>query len=291
MLESSVDSFRTKLIAQKLDGHLDTLLAASKEVAAMHPNSRADDQIPLGRSKLGGKPDLPVNYGWPLDAREHPLSFIIQINLSEIPAFAERGRLPANGLLSVFYNLEIWGFDPKDGHGFRVVYFDCDASALRRTAPPELPAKELLFGLLKREQKVKQFRACALNFEPALVLPDFADLKLEESLADPYYELLESLGCHHRLLGYAEPIQNPMELECEMVTNGLYTGDSRSYSDVRRNEFERSSRSWHLLMQIDTEVEQSDMMWGDGGRLYIWIKEDDLAARRFEKAWMISQCY
>lgn len=32
------------------------------------------------------------------------------------------------------------------------------------------------------------------------------------------------------------------------------------------------------------------MMWGDLGRLYFWIRDDDLAARRFEKAWLILQC-
>jgi uncharacterized protein YwqG len=33
------------------------------------------------------------------------------------------------------------------------------------------------------------------------------------------------------------------------------------------------------------------MMWGDLGMLYYWIREEDLAARRFDRVWGISQCY
>lgn len=33
------------------------------------------------------------------------------------------------------------------------------------------------------------------------------------------------------------------------------------------------------------------MIWGDSGRIYFWIKEKDLKAKKFEKAWMISQCH
>jgi len=32
------------------------------------------------------------------------------------------------------------------------------------------------------------------------------------------------------------------------------------------------------------------MMWGDMGMLYFWIRAEDLAARRFERVWMILQC-
>jgi uncharacterized protein YwqG len=32
-------------------------------------------------------------------------------------------------------------------------------------------------------------------------------------------------------------------------------------------------------------------MWGDSGMLYYWIRDDDLAARRFDRAWCVMQCY
>lgn len=37
-----------------------------------------------------------------------------------------------------------------------------------------------------------------------------------------------------------------------------------------------------LLFQVDSD-EPAGMMWGDVGRLYIWIGRDDLTARRFDR--------
>jgi len=31
-------------------------------------------------------------------------------------------------------------------------------------------------------------------------------------------------------------------------------------------------------------------MWGDLGRIYYWIRDDDLAARRFDRSWLVLQC-
>jgi uncharacterized protein YwqG len=47
---------------------------------------------------------------------------------------------------------------------------------------------------------------------------------------------------------------------------------------------------WLLLLQLDSD-DPIDVMWGDGGMLYFWIRRDDLANRRFDKTWMTLQCY
>ena len=100
------------------------------------------------------------------------------------------------------------------------------------------------------------------------------------------------MGNHHRLFGYAEPIQSPaMGLECELVSNGLYCGDSRGYNDPRAKQLAQNAGDWELLLQLDSDSENTDMMWGDMGRLFFWIKKADLQKRNFENCWMISQCF
>jgi uncharacterized protein YwqG len=32
-------------------------------------------------------------------------------------------------------------------------------------------------------------------------------------------------------------------------------------------------------------------MWGDCGRIYYWIKEQDLDAEAYDRIWTILQCY
>ena len=49
---------------------------------------------------------------------------------------------------------------------------------------------------------------------------------------------------------------------------------------------------WMLLFQLDT-VEQGDfeLMFGDCGHIYFYITKEDLAARRFDRIWLVLQCY
>jgi len=93
------------------------------------------------------------------------------------------------------------------------------------------------------------------------------------------------------ILGYADAIQAPMELECALVTNGLYCGDSTGYNDLRAKSLEVEADKWMCLLQVDSEDEKTGMMWGDAGKLYFWIREDDLKNKRFDKSWFCLQCY
>ncbi len=99
----------------------------------------------------------------------------------------------------------------------------------------------------------------------------------------------------HRLLGKPEIIQNPMEKECQMVTNGIPWGTTEWFTDPemrKRGEalLESAPDEWRLLLQVDSDFD-ADMMWGDIGRLYFWIRDEDLKKRDFSRCWMILQNY
>jgi uncharacterized protein YwqG len=81
-----------------------------------------------------------------------------------------------------------------------------------------------------------------------------------------------------------------MDLECQLVSHGVYCGDESGYKSPRRAELENGKADWLLLLQLDSD-DDADMMWGDAGRLYFWINKNDLARRDFSKVWMILQCY
>lgn len=265
----------------------------------LYPTPIDENTISIGQSKIGGKPDLPININWVTEtnivASENlilvnqsqaitgkSLSFIAQINLSEVASFDKENLLPSSGILYFFYSAEqeIWGFDPKDKDKFKVIYWNGDFLELRRKEyPNDLP-------------KYSCFKACAVKIEPEFSLPSyehqiyqgFSDKELEIFWKEIYID--DNIN---KILGYADEIQNSMELECELVTNGIYCGDVLEYNDPKIKKFELNAKEWLLLLQIDSN-EENGMMWGDCGRIYFWIKRCDLLEKKFDKSWLCLQC-
>ncbi|MBP0614118.1 DUF1963 domain-containing protein [Jiella mangrovi] len=71
---------------------------------------RSDPDL-VGRSRVGGGPDLPEGAEWPRDASGFHLNFLAQIDLTDLPDLCE--DLPSSGLLSFFS-----GTDLTDGTVF-----------------------------------------------------------------------------------------------------------------------------------------------------------------------------
>jgi hypothetical protein len=86
----------------------------------------------------------------------------------------------------------------------------------------------------------------------------------------------------HRFLGHPNQVQNPMPIECELVSHGL------DWADVT-DETRQAATEWRLLLQVDTD-DALGTEWGDTGRIYFWIRESDARERNFDQAWLILQC-
>lgn len=91
------------------------------------------------------------------------------------------------------------------------------------------------------------------------------------------------------MFGHSANVQNDMQLEAQLVTNGLYCGDETGYNDPRAELLEPGADDWVLLLQLDSD-DSADLMWGDMGMLYFWIRQQDLKGHRFDRVWMSLQC-
>jgi len=137
---------------------------------------------------------------------------------------------------------------------------------------------------------------CAVEAWPELTIPDdLRDVEYGTPAYDEYRALSDELTksgglTHHHLLGHPQLIQNPMELECQLASNGIYCGGPSGYQGERAKALEAGASDWRLLLQIDTDEEGPGWMWGDVGRIYFWVKQQDLKALRFDDAWLIFQC-
>ncbi len=281
--EVTTDSVKTLLDKHNLGRYWKYFQPLLRSEIRIYTEPKAEDEIKLGQSKIGGLPDLPSNVEWFKEDNGKSLSFVAQINCSGLKKFDQYIQLPDSGIIYFFYSAEqeAWGFDIKDKDKFKVYYSASTDNLVRKKAPADL-------------EEYYIYKSCIVKYKNAVSLPSWDNdsiyNKLTEKDRDIYFDLARKNNMN-KLFGYADDIQGEMELECQLVTNGLYCGDATGYEDPRRPELEKGMKDWQLLLQVDSEEDKTGMMWGDAGRLYFWIKKQDLKNLDFDKSWLILQCY
>ena len=229
-----------------------------------------------------------------------PLSFVAQINFAEArSAGTLDADFPESGLLSVFYDLmeQPWGFNPADACALKLIFSEGDAELERRPQPPallELPDHCRLAPM------ACELHACitALPLESAQW--DSQGLALDEEQRDRFVEWWfddaqnaassggEDSGCH-RIGGWPTPVQGDMQTKCALVAAGHYCGNGDAYADEATRAVRDTATQWLLLLQIGSD-EKGGMGWGDEGQVYLWMRRDDLRARRFDRVRLVLQC-
>ena len=188
-LEAGVSAVQPGL-ALKVDG---TVLTWGGEVP---PEDRGlDDVLPVGATKLGGRPDLPPGTAWPAhEAR--PLAFLAQIRLADVAPFDDGGMLPRDGLLSFFFDFL---YDPVGSLAWAVLHAPEEAPLVRTELPEGVPDR---------------WRAPAVAVVPEAdaTLHPRAPGFLDHAEEDRYYRLYyDGFDPGHRMLGHAFLIQNTPE--------------------------------------------------------------------------------
>ena len=225
-----------------------------------------------GRSRLGGGPEM--TGPWPR-YEGRPLSLVAQLQLEEVRAAGGPDWLPAAGRLLFFYEFEhgAWGLAPEDLGSFAVRWET-------GVAAPATPPADLTEG---------QFADFPVTFTTDRSFPDAERLDIdwrnlsrkEDRALEVALEAMAPAEPVHQIGGYACAIQgDQMDVECQKINQRLHPADEAAGD---------GAADWRLLLQIDTD-EAAGMMWGDTGRIYFWIREQDARAGDFGKAWMILQC-
>ena len=250
-----------------------------------------------GASKIGGKPFLPKNFAWPYFEGEsyedgwgnRPLSFICQINIKDVKRHDKEKLLPAKGMLYFFYESasQPWGYDPKDAGCAKVFYY-ADTEGFEEIAFPDD---------LNEEFRLKE---AGLKFSAKESYPSYEEFEIYSDLDcdwGEYDEVLEGLGVDtdetekSKLLGYANLVQSEMLTECESVSRGIYCGAPEPRTPEEEASIKEHAKDWVLLCQIESfEYNGAELMFGDCGLIYFYIKKDDLKKKKFENTWLILQC-
>lgn len=250
-----------------------------------------------GCTKFGGTPLVPAGFEWPYyegedylfeEIKNRPLAFFAQFDLAEISQYDTDGLLPPSGMLSFFYDYESlrWGFDPKDKGCARVYLFEGELT--RAEFPDDLPERCRFpeMEIIAAPEKSYQ------SYEDFLVQRDPRRLLWEEYEGVQKILGIKEPNSRSKLLGWADVIQGNMTRECELTSRGYFLG--AGWDNVKpqdRQEAEQwANRDWTLLFQLDCMLNNYTLEFGDTGRIYFYIRRDDLAARNFDNVWLVLQC-
>jgi len=138
----------------------------------------SDDQIPLGGTKMWGRPDLPPGAIWPKqkdcnsfympDSGIEPetnCSFVAQLNFADFQGTQASRFMPASGLLSIFSCAEIESIGMVEGY----VIYTPDTSNLVRLDPPADLHPDTAFS--EQDEANAMYGARKLTLSETLELP------------------------------------------------------------------------------------------------------------------------
>lgn len=244
------------------------------------------------RSRIGGLPDAPADFVWPISSAGEPLSFVAQLDLAEVHAAKLPGSsvLPERGLLSFFHGYEPGPDDAHCGNAGRVLLFDTASPLVAAPAPEHpswtlVPRTPIAFDPQTEEVPPIESPFYALLLA-AVGVPEPDSVS---DVAEVFGDFVDHYGSRgvrdddehpvHRVLGYADPLQADVYLATEGNASKVPLA---AWTTLAHH---KAAARWRLLLQIDSDPAR-EMLFGDGGVLSFMIREDDLAARRFESAWV-----
>ncbi|GAA1564430.1 hypothetical protein GCM10009827_102520 [Dactylosporangium maewongense] len=207
----------------------------------------------LRGTRLGGVALGDERFVWPRTDGGRALSLIVQLDCDEVNEALGLDALPAGMLLAFFYDaVEMGGWENDPSDPQWWRVVMVDAGSAVPVAAPEGAAT---------------FPAVACAGRRVLTIPDES-----EAVVQPLWERqpagMDALygraeAPMHRVLGWPEFIQDPARPD---------DGD------------------WVLLLQVDSD-NVTGWMWGDVGRLYYWIRRQDLVAGEFGRVRGVVQCH
>ncbi len=172
------------------------------------------DQIEIGKSKLGGAPDLPEGMEYPVKNGEW-CEFLCQINLEELKDFDLNAELPHHGLLSIFVQCfkdkgdDIYPFEayPQTKDEFFCLFFH-SMEGLRRVSVPDELRSTLL---VDKRISFDQFWSMPSMYDAVAPMPDLD--------ADVEVEMIREIGALHGLRPYCSP-------DCQILGYSVDIGET-----------------------------------------------------------------
>lgn len=229
-----------------------------------------NEKVSMGDSKVGGLPHVTKDFSWPF-FDNYPLEFIAQINCEDV----QYKNYPESGLLLFFYDNRHWGLHEKEKGFIKIEYLNKSMDLIVSETP--IIEKKILWGLLGSTNYPRVYKETRLIFRPDISIPDierglisFENEGIEEAYRDLKCEFVEKRFV--QIGGFPNPEQN----------------DNMEANIVKIME-KGKTEEWIMILEVGCD-KNTDMMWGDAGRIHFFTHIDDLKEKNFSSSWLELQC-
>lgn len=252
----------------RLTAHHQILAAIQRPAGELRRSRPASSRLPIGRSRIGGIPDVDARFEWPRWSGK-ALAFLCQLNTNEINAALGAEYATKDRLLLFFYSIEaFWELKSMEPSRHKLLILDTARTALRTPAVVESDTTFL----------VEEIDIAPTTCFPKTSLDVVESFRFDDATMDAYEEgweqdnqrrLLAGGGRTHKVFGYADSVH--------------YDPESAWGEFARSDEGRRLAvppiDAWRLLLQLDyltndtsPDFNQGDEFgWGDLGKLFIGV--------------------
>lgn len=272
---------------KKSDNKLSTedkekIITLIKPAIGIFTKKLESDSLKIGKSKIGGKPDLPKDFTWP-KVNNSDLIFCAQYNISELKIFDKENILPKKGMFYIFIGID------EEWNGFSISQKDSKIFYVENLL--NLERKDFPISL-SEERKIEP---AEIHFFESLTIPDDENYKLfyfndkyEDFYCDFYQDTNEYISEElngfmdnmHQFLGEDKSVQSSVIYE--FSRNELNIKNEDEYTE-KWNEILENSKSFSSLIQLDCYDSNTNLSkFGGSGVFYIGLKTEELKNLNFE---------
>ncbi|PGZ93517.1 hypothetical protein COE51_23675 [Bacillus pseudomycoides] len=244
-----------------------------------------------GQSRVGGDPDLPPQFTWPLTSDGTPMTFLVQLNMCDVAKHDANELLPKSGMLSFFLGID----EPAYNIEHRVIWFDeTEVLTVVRREPSGETALEDTYGT---------YVGYDLEARPSLEPPAYAyvdeeQVESDKVTLDDYDDLLYEIRDEEdddiiQLFGYPTEQHDDSEYEASLM---VLTGEEYEYNSDKalekiaahfggdKTKAKQEVADMQMLLELETD-DDVGFCWWDAGLLHFFIRKEDLIAGRFDRTY------
>ena len=270
------ESWRKQAIADLLneyhlagENELEAILLEHVQVSLQFTLVDKENYKQVGSSRIAGCPDLPPSIDWPCTEDGEAYTFLVQINLSELP-FLPSDHWPSSGMLYFFLGMD----EPAYDVDHQVIYYNGDLTNLALTKLPE--------GVEEVNADERDFVSYQIIWQPHLSLPDVREELdvLFEKYEDVYTEIY---GVSDALAGGLQTWAGETQLDAYLCRNGM---SERLFKyQEHTDDHRQAAKRWQMLFSLSS-LSDVNMCWWDAGYLEFLIDVKDLKEGRFNNTYL-----